>query len=179
VGATITEALAEIKTIGKRIDKKQEFIFANLARQEGAKDPLEKEGGTAEKLKTERQALDDLLARVVTLRRGIQRANDETNVTIGGETRSISEWLVWRRDVAPKRKDFLNKMSMGLKNMREQSKRQGLNVVSPGAAQAYTDIVVSIDEGALAKDIESLESILGELDGQLSLKNATVLVSGI
>ena len=171
---TITEALAEIKTIGKRIDKKQEFVFGSLARQEGARDPLEKDGGAEVVVSRERQAINDLQTRVVELRRGIQRANDSTIVQIGGAERSISEWLIWKRDVAPKRRDFLNKMSGGLKQLRENAKRQGQNVVQIGAAQQFSDIVVSIDELALAKEIEELEKILGDLDGQLSLKNATV-----
>lgn len=52
---TITEALAEIKTIGKRIDSKKQFVTSHLARQDGVKDPLEKDGGSAELLKRERQ----------------------------------------------------------------------------------------------------------------------------
>ena len=163
---TITEALAEIKTIGKRIDKKQDFIFGSLARQEGARDPLEKEGGAEVVLSRERQAINDLQTRIVSLRRGIQRANDATIVHIGEQSRSISDWLIWKRDVAPKRKDFLSKMSTGLKNMREQAKRQGQNVVAAGAAQQFTDIVVNIDEVALAAEIETLEKTLGDLDGQ-------------
>lgn len=40
---TITEALAEIKTVAKRIEKKRDFIRAYLSRQEGVRDPLEKQ----------------------------------------------------------------------------------------------------------------------------------------
>ena len=176
MGITITEALAEIKTINKRIDKKQEFIFNSLARQEGARDPLEKDGGAEVVLSRERQAINDLQTRIVDLRRGIQRANDATKVTIGEATRSISDWLIWKRDVAPKRKEFLAKISSGLKGLRENAKRQGQNVVAAGAAQQFTDIVVNIDETALAAEIETLEKTLGDLDGQLSLKNATVSI---
>lgn len=42
---TITEALAEITTIGKRIAKKQEFIINHLGRISMVRDPLEKDGG--------------------------------------------------------------------------------------------------------------------------------------
>ncbi|KKK79464.1 hypothetical protein LCGC14_2833240, partial [marine sediment metagenome] len=38
------------------------------------------------------------------------------------------------------------------------------------------DIAVAVDEKKLADDIEHLEDVLGQLDGKLSLKNATVLV---
>lgn len=174
---TITEALAEIKTIGKRVEKKQEFVFGNLCRQEGAKDPLEKDGGSSVVLIREQQSIVDLQTRVIALRRGIQRANDSTSVSIGDDTRSISEWLTWRRDVAPKRKEFLNKLSSGLKGMRDNAKRNGFNVVaSVGSPSAPTDIIVNLDEGDLAAQIEKMENILGSLDGQLSLKNATVMI---
>ena len=43
---TITEALAEIKTLEKRIQKKQEFVGSFLYRQEQFKDPLAAQGGS-------------------------------------------------------------------------------------------------------------------------------------
>jgi hypothetical protein len=42
---SITEALAEINTIEKRIAKKQRFVHEHLLRQEQLKDPLEKSQG--------------------------------------------------------------------------------------------------------------------------------------
>lgn len=179
MGITITEALAEIKTVGKRIEKKREFITGFLARQDGVRDPLEKDGGSAAVIASERQAVGDLENRIVALRRGIQRANDETSVTIGGETRSISEWLTWRRDVAPGRRNWLNQVRGGLNGLREKAKREGNAVISAVATTADTkptDVIVNIDERALAEEIEKLEETLGVLDGQLSLKNATVTI---
>lgn len=41
MGMTITEALAEIKTIGKRLEKKRAAIAGNLARDSRLKDPFE------------------------------------------------------------------------------------------------------------------------------------------
>ncbi len=43
---TITEALAEIPTIEKRIEKKREFILNYLYRQSSVRDPHEKDGGS-------------------------------------------------------------------------------------------------------------------------------------
>lgn len=172
---TITEALAEIKTVGKRIEKKRETLLGFLGRQEGLKDPLEKDGGSIAFIARERQAVDDLEARIVVLRRGIQRANDGTPVTVGGITKTISDWLVWRRDVAPKRKEFLTKLRTGVQSGREQAKRAGVGFVGPGeTASKPQDFVINVSETELALEIETMESILGELDGQLSLKNATV-----
>lgn len=176
---TITEALAEIKTVGKRIEKKREFINQFLARQDGVRDPLEKDGGSIKVIEKERQAVVDLENRIVALRGGIQSANDTTTVAINGETRTISEWLTWRRDVAPGRKAWLGQVRGQLNGIREQAKRQGSALVSANATTADTkptDIVVNVNERALAEESEKLEDTLGQLDGQLSLKNATVQI---
>ena len=179
MGITITEALAEIKTVGKRIEKKRDFIGGHLARQDGVRDPMEKDGGAAKVIASERQAITDLENRVISLRRGIQNANDETVVAINGQKRTISEWLTWRRDVAPARQQWLAHLRTTINNIRENAKRQGAALISATATTAETkptDVVINIDELALAKEIEELEDTLGHLDGQLSLKNATVQI---
>lgn len=175
---TITEALAEIKTIGKRMEKKREFIFQYIGRQDGLKDPLEKEGGSAALIAKEMQAVGDLETRIVALRRGIQRANDATQVTVAGQTKPISDWLIWKRDVSPKAKEFLTKMRVSINAARDQARKQGVSIVGPGEAAARpTDVILNVDEAALAKAIEAHEGALGDLDGQLSLKNATVMIA--
>lgn len=180
MGITITEALAEIKTIGKRLEKKREFIRQYLVRAEGVRDPLEKDGGATKVILQERQAIGDLEQRIITLRRGIQAANDTTLVTINDITRTIAEWLTWRRDVAPGQKSFLQTVRQGLLNVRENAKKQGAALVAATATTAETkpsDIVVNIDELAIAQELEEIEDTLGQLDGQLSLKNATVAIN--
>jgi hypothetical protein len=178
-GITITEALAEIKTVGKRIEKKREFINQFLARQDGIRDPLEKDGGSPKVIAEERQAVSDLELRIIALRRGIQKANDSTTVTINGTARTISEWLTWRRDVAPGQRAWLSSVRGGLNGLREKAKREGNAMVSAVATTGDTkptDLVVNLDERKLADDLEALEDALGQLDGQLSLKNATVTI---
>jgi hypothetical protein len=179
MGITITEALAEIKTIGKRLESKRSAIQPYLARQDGVRDPLEKDGGSAKYISQERQAIGDLEERVIALRRGIQNANDTATVSINGKTRTVSEWLTWRRDVAPGQKQFLTSLRNGLQNVRNQARQQGAALVSATATTADTkptDIVVNIDEAAVNAEAEAIEDTLGQLDGQLSLKNATVTV---
>lgn len=174
---TITEALAEIKTIEKRIASKQEFVGQYLARQDNIKDPLEKDGGSATVLTREVQAIGDLEKRIVELRRGIQVANDKTQITLEGDTKAISDWLIWRREVAPVRKEFYNKLRKTLINYREVARKQGLNILGPNAtAEKPSDIIVNLNEKDINQESERLENILGQLDGQLSLKNATVTI---
>lgn len=178
MGITITEALAEIKTLQKRIEKKREFVGQYLARQDGIKDPLEKDGGSFQAIARERQAIGDLETRIVLLRRGIQTANEATPVTINGVTRSVADWLVWRRDVAPGHQQFLGRLRQQLNVVRDQARKQGVGLLAAGTlAEKPTDIVVNINEQDLAAEIERLEDTLGQLDGQLSLKNATVPIA--
>jgi hypothetical protein len=174
---TITEALAEIKTIDKRLDKKRDFIRTYIARPDNIKDPHIKDGGTPALLAGEQQAIHDLEERIVTLRRGIQKANEATVITVQGKARSIADWLVWRRDAAPKHQSYLANLNNALNQVRAEAQRKGVALVANGTeAQKPNDIIVNINEKQLAIDIETMEIVLGELDGMLSLKNATVLI---
>lgn len=177
---TITEALAEIKTIGKRIEKKRNFILQYMARQEGVRDPLEKDGGSEQVIAQEMQGITDLETRLIRLRRGIQSANDTTAVTVNGMVRTISEWLTWRRDVAPNRRTLLTTLQQQLAGLRAKAQQQGQAVISATAINGDvkpSDIVVNVNERAISQELEMLEDTLGQLDGQLSLKNATVTVT--
>ena len=178
---TITEALAELKTIGKRLDKKQQFVLGYLVRPAVIRDPFEQEGGAAAKITAERQAIQDLQARIVTIRSSIQKANHATVVTIEGITMTIAEWLTWRKEVAPRIQTFLGQIRGQVASVRQQSATKGGKVVTeePSGAGAATnmDIMIHVDESKLAVEIEKVETVLGTLDGVLSLKNATTFVT--
>lgn len=174
---TITEALAEVKTIDKRIAKKREFITAYLARQERFKDPLASDGGSMVAIGRERQAIRDLEQRKVDIRLAIAAANNTTVVAVNGDQRSISEWLVWRREVAPQRQSFLQQIRNGVQQVRREAQQKGINVLQGDVtAGTDTDVHINVNENDLATEIEKLEQVLGDLDGQLSLKNATVTI---
>jgi hypothetical protein len=175
VTTTITEALAELKTIGKRLEKKEQFVLAYLMRPESVRDPLEKEGGTAQAIARELQSIRDLNERVLSVRRAIQLANNATTITVGRETRSISDWLVWRREVAPTRQRFLASVRQRIDAQRNSLKGNAA-MVATNTDSKPGDIVVNVSELELANDIENMENVLGYLDGQLSLRNATVLI---
>lgn len=174
---TITEALAELKTLGKRIQKKREFVASHLIRQDKFKDPLEKDGGSPKVINSERQSIADLENRSIAIRMAIAAINHHTSVTINGITHTIAEWLVWRREVAPSHQNFLLNLQAAISRARAEGRRSGASVVSRGEeAASPNDIVVNVNEVELAEEIERLETVLGTLDGQLSLKNATTTV---
>lgn len=174
---TITEALAEVKTIEKRIEKKQQFIMTYIVRQDMIRDPLEKDGGAREVLKREMQAIADLRERTVAIRRAVADANARETIAIDGQARTIADWLTWRREVAPKVQAFLAQITQRIGAIRTEARNKGFSVVA-GNAQAQTpqDIIVAVDEKEIAERAEEMEGILGKLDGLLSLKNATVTI---
>jgi hypothetical protein len=173
---TITEALAEVKTIDKRIHKKREFIGSYLIRQAALKDPLEKDGGTHKAIAEAVQSVDDLNERKIGIRRSISMANAMTDITVCGHTRPIADWLTWKREVAPGMQMYFNSVRNGIENVRKEAVRKEAVVVGADADAKPGDIIVHLNEKELAENIEELEEILGTLDGQLSLTNATTTV---
>lgn len=173
---TITEALAEVKTIDKRIHKKREFIGAYLIRQAALKDPLEKDGGTYKAIDEAVQSVSDLNERKIAIRRSISMANATTDITICGVTRPIADWLTWKREVAPGMQMYYRSVQNGIDNIRKEAIRKEAVVVGAEADARPGDVIVHLDEKQLANDVEELEEILGTLDGQLSLKNATTTI---
>lgn len=169
---TITEALAEIKTIGKRLETKRSFVANNLARPAQVIDPFASDGGSVEKLRRESQAISDLEFRIIELRRGIAKANEATSVSVCGVTRTIAEWLTWRKEVASQRQQYLGVLLNNIRGIRGWKPNN--NQISPdGQPPQFT---FNVDESAIQKEVEQTQEILGTLDGQLSLKNATVTI---
>jgi len=173
MAVTITEALASLKTITSRISTKEKFILAHLVRPEKLKDPL---GNSAAEVASARQSIADLEKQYLNLRIAIAAANASTMVKAGGQTRSIAEWLIWRRSIAPVINARHTRMLGRIETTRGQASRMGGTLIQPGEAGKPEDIVVSLDESSLAASVEQMDTILGELDGQLSLKNATVTI---
>lgn len=182
---TITEALAEYTTIQKRIAKKEETVIRFLFRQEKLKDPLgSEENGTAGYLKREMQSIDDLRERLILIRREINKKNLETNIEIKGRTRSMADWITWKDKIVKAHGQgyighgqFLANIQATIDSIRKQAQQKNVRVVaSSDQAEVPDDVIINIDQIKLTKDREEIEEILGILDGQLSLKNATVTI---
>ena len=171
MGLTITEALAEIKTIAARVEKKRRTICEYSARSSMLKDPLEDSGGSKQFVAKERQAIADLEQRMVKIRVLIQKANLENELTLHGETAPVAEWLTYRREVASGQKAFLQQLQAGLRQVRDQFKR-GPSGSTQGPPQSMGELVVNIDEAAIMREEERVTHVLGDLDGKLSLFNA-------
>jgi hypothetical protein len=172
---TITEALAEVPTITKRIAKKQQFVMDFLSRPASARDPHEKDGGSVELIKQNLQGIADLEQRLIAIRSGIAASNARTTITIGTTTRTITDWLTWRREIAEGQRLRLASVASYLRQLRDKAQKAGAKVSEN--PEGFTDYAVNVNEKDLSDQIEALETTLGALDGQLSLKNATTTIS--
>lgn len=173
---TITEALAEIELIKKKIKKKEDFIATNSTFATHVPDPFKSEGGQTKVVTQELQAVSDLYKRWVKIRSAIAAANLEETITLGEDKRSISEWLVWRREVAEKQRDFLGRAARNtLDFLKSKSNTPDAYKNDEGKTVLVSwESAIHVDD--LLKKEETIETILGELDGKLSLKNATITI---
>lgn len=175
---TITEALADIKTTQARIEKKRGAVKQYLARDSRMMDPMEAEGGSKIFVQRERQSIRDLEAKIVKTRTAIQSKNLITFIQIEGQERSVSDWLNWRREVSEGASRFLQELTNQLMTTRARALQQGMNMreQDDGKPSKQGDLIVSLSEADLAREVDEMQNVLGQLDGKLSLVNATTFV---
>lgn len=178
---TITEAMAEIKTIAARIEKKREAVIRYLARDAQLRDPIKDEGGSVAFVQRELQGILDLERLIVKLRSAIQAVNLQTTLTVEDQTSTITDWLTWRREIADRSKGFLAQMLGHITSARNEATKRQYQIVDATKAlsdgEAKQTFLVNVDERALNDQIEKIESIINRLDGKLSLVNATTMIT--
>lgn len=175
---TITEALAEIKTIGKRLAKKRDAVGSYLVRDCRLRDPQASSGGSRSFIEGELQSIRDLEARLIRIRSAIQRSNLDTQLTIEDCSMSVADWLTYRREVATGRGAFLAKIVQTVEGARDRLAKESRRLVEREyeAEEGKADVIVNVDEAELLRKIEQHETVLGILDGKLSLLNATTMI---
>lgn len=163
---TITEALSEINLIKKKIASKQEKVKGLLFQVEHIPDPFIKDGGTSEVLESEMQALDVLYALLIKIRSQISEANLNHSITINGRTNTIHDWLVWKREVAKDLMIFISTVNKNIKNYLDRTSAQ----------PQFVKTKLNIDYSYTLEIESNLIETFEKLDGQLSLKNATISI---
>lgn len=173
---TITEALSEINLIKKKIEKKKEVVVANLARAKHMPDPFYNQGGSAEAMRAELQSIIDLDERLITIRGRISKANSANSISIEGTERSINDWLTWKREVAEEENKFFMDICNKTKaNMDHWAKSPQVYKDEEGKTH-LVEFESNLDYALLLKGAEKAADIIEKLDGQLSLKNALIVV---
>lgn len=174
---TITEALSEINLIDKKIDSKSPVIIQHLVRVDHSPDPYEKEGGSAQMIQSEFQAVTDLIRRHEKFKAAIAKANLDTQITIGNTTKSVHDWLVWKRDYMEHELKFVKQMLDTVKMNQDTFNRAPQVMKEQDGSQRIVKLLVNVDLPFFQRKLEELVTVKEKLDGQLSLKNATVTVT--
>lgn len=173
---TITEALAEVKLIEKKIEKKKENISRNLVRFEHTPDPYSSDGGSQKVMSQELQSIQDLETRLVSVRGAIARANIGTTLTIGEVTRSLYDWITWKREIAEKRIKMFNEFGSAIKRQIDKEASSPTAIKSAEGQYTFAKLVTNLEYSMLQGKFEKEGEIQEVLDGKLSLKNATTVV---
>ncbi len=180
VKVSITEALAEAnngKLIDKKIQSETEFVRQFIFRQEAVLDRLTKDGGEDKVVKSKMQSIDDLFERKVQILSAIKQANASNKITVKNETRTIEEWLIFKQYVATPRMNYIRSLIAEIDKARNVAKQQNGQITDgKNPAQFSPNVIVNVDETKLRDELTRIQESMDILDGQLSLKNATILV---
>jgi predicted dithiol-disulfide oxidoreductase (DUF899 family) len=173
---TITEALSEIKLIKAKTDKLRQLVKANLYRFEEQPDIFEKEGGSKRFAEATTQAVKDHEDRLTKIRAAITKANLENTITLGSDTKSIFEWITWKREVSQARFTFINGIQQELKNVEDKFRREPPAYRDKEQVLVFYKVQYNLDYSTFVTKAQEVADQLQKLDGQLSLKNATLVI---
>jgi hypothetical protein len=175
---TITEALAEIKLITSKLEKKRARVWDNLIRIEQQEDPLKHEGGSVAYLASEVQSIAALEENMIKIRGAIMSANLLHVAEVMGKTQTIYEWLVWKREIVTNIKAFYQVIYTKTKEKLEYARKTPQVIAKPDASVTpeLAKIEPNLNYMEFSKKYEEVCDILSKLDGVLSLKNATIMI---
>jgi hypothetical protein len=175
---TITEALAEIKLINSKLEKKRARVLDNLIRVEQQEDPLKHEGGSVAYLGSEVQSIEALEENIIKIRGAIMSANLLHVAEVMGKTKAIYEWLVWKREVVGMMQSFYQAIYTKTKERLEHAKKNPQVMAKPDSNvnPELAKLAPNLNYMEFSKKYEEVCDILSKLDGVLSLKNATIVI---
>lgn len=172
---SIHEALAELNLIDKKIASKKSFLLQRLVHEEPTNyawiDEFADKGGVQKVIAQELQAIKDLLANRITIRKAINAANMANTITVGDTEKTIQEWLTWRNEVYPVKKQLIEQVLQTCVNATSQSRGR-----FPQNKEQQGTVVLHVDVSNMQKEYEDLITTFERLDGLLSLHNARIEV---
>ena len=175
---TITEALQELKTIDKRIASAKDFVLSYGVRQGTTIDPLDLEGGSHKAVPAKLDSIRDLLERKVSIRSAINAKNASTEVTVSGQTRTVADWIIWRREAFKQEIEAWAALQRKVLDARQQCASKNIQLKEDGSQPSkVNEAACFIPEGAISKRIQQLQEIESTLDGKLSVVNATTTIT--
>ena len=172
---TITEALAELRLIDKKMEKARQIANANVSRMSHVEDP-HKEGSHV-LVSRELQSIRDLGVRRVRIREAISQANLKIKIKIGKLDQSLSSWLTWKREVAiPEQNTIQGIADRAQKAFAQAQSNPQLYRENKDDEPQLAKLVLNVDIADLNAEALEIEETLGVLDGKMTLMNSTTVI---
>lgn len=174
---TITEALSECKLIAKKIESANKSFLSSLTRFEHENDIHEKQGGSVVYLQRQIQSAQDNAGRLERIRRAVAASNANNKIEVLGESKTVTEWLAWRKELSSAQKSVLSSAINIINSKKaEVAQRPSFYKMDKDAEPRLARLVVNAELEPLENKLLNLVEIEEKLDGQLSLKNATTTI---
>lgn len=173
---TITEALSEINLIKKKVDKKRQTILGLLVKAKNLPDPMQSQNGSKEFIKSEVQSMEDLNTRLIRLKGSIAKANIDNKIKVNGYEKNIHDWLIWKRDISKFEIGFTGEVYKTVKSHFDSLQKQPQVYKTEDGTTKLVEYESMVEQGDFLKKAEDLQEVFDKLDGQLSLKNATIVI---
>ena len=152
----IIEALKEIKLIEKKIEENGKLVFKYSSQPDNIKLPFETEEQQKKEIRNLDQSTKDLIENMIILNKRISITNLKVQVEINGETRSIQEWILYRRKIYTLYMNFYENMKVGRFTVEKDVK-----------------INTFFDERSKVDSIRRIEDTYHHIDRRLEVINAT------
>lgn len=121
---TITEALQQVKSLQKRLDKERENLRV-IAVKHGESltggDSYIKPEDFSKRANSNYQSVVDLMNRIVKIKKAIVKSNQTTMITIGGRTMSVQDAII-EKDYLGNKEELLDSLRRDLSSARTSYK---------------------------------------------------------
>lgn len=160
---TITEALQQVKSLQKRLDKERDNLRV-IAVKHGesltGSDSYIKPEDFSKRANSNYQSVVDLMNRIVKIKKAIVKSNQTTMITIGGRTMSVQDAII-EKDYLGNKEELLDSLRRDLssartsykmaerKNEETRDKLVNADISSNKASATDRDFVVKATEKAI------------------------------
>lgn len=168
-GMTIVEGLKKLRVLEKRAESTTVAISEYSSKVSTEKPAFGSDAEQRQEVSGRVQANLDLVEDMLKLKRRIDTTNLAVELKIGGQTRSIADWLLIKRKLG----GIILGTIMALSTRTGDRRRMEMRGSSMGPDNAPVHVERMYDEAVKNKQLREWQDRLAEIDGRLEVVNAT------
>jgi len=117
---TITEALTQLKILGKRIDEAiEQGLFVKATSKKRKPAGFKTDEDCSKSIQSSYDSINGLMRRRMAIKRAVVKSNANTNVDVGGETMTVAEAIEYKNSI-----DFEKALLQRMVNNNDSEKRE-------------------------------------------------------